>query len=847
MSERIRPAGQSGGLGSHRFRALGHRVRARRPVGAPALISSRNKLQARFLASIAAIGAMAAYGLINIWLGFNFVLLVVVAIAVVMACVALLDHLYQLAADKAASDHRCELIGTFAPGIASVLLLVEGVGLLALPLRHDMSMSFGWRNSTVPEALALSLCAVSAVWARRLRVLMYPRLKPGRKKRSARRAHTVAIVVVHGIGSHKPGSSVQALAGPMEQLLSQRCPGRVWVDRPPAGSGLPERVQFVYETQRRAVLRSVIVMEARWSDLQRRASGLRTIRWTLRSAPLLAVLALAPDNRDLRQPSLVRLSYRLALPLLILLSLLQPGLRFWSLALLIVLAASTAFQPLHLLGDVQLAATDEAQVAAITASINATIDEALRIAGRVIVVGHSQGGYLSHRALQDRPVRDAAFGCVELIGVGSGLKPISLLRRFSDTGSSVLAVLALAAVILVLAALAPLGLAFLLYLKPLLAGFLPQVVRSLVSVFYPSAVRPPHFDWRLMLPWVSDRQWARYLGWWQAGAFAAALALVVYVAARARRQISELQAADLARPAAARRWVEVTSYADSVGRLAYPRLVDSSSWEIPGSGNPLVDHVSYFRLSSVLPWILSCDVFAPALDSLTPALRSWTAYLHVRVWRSRALCAVLGLLLTAVYVFDRLYHGPDGTTALVERLRHPGLTIVAVVALVACAPALALIDRLRFANAMLNTPADSPPRLYQSAPAIRIASFVAWILLGEFAAASSRYLVRYKGIDSTEARLLSIAPAVVGTILFIIAAVVLVGYRLSLLGWTVGAGLAGYWTTYLPGTGPNLVVFMSLAIIAVAITSWIAARVFGHVAPSGPAWEYTAGPGPRAR
>jgi hypothetical protein len=39
---------------------------------------------------------------------------------------------------------------------------------------------------------------------------------------------------------------------------------------------------------------------------------------------------------------------------------------------------------------------------------------------------------------------------------------------------------------------------------------------------------------------------------------------------------------------------------------------------------------------------------------------------------------------------------------------------------------------------------------------------------------------------------------------------------------------------------------MSTAIIAVAVITWITTRMFCHVAPPGPVWEYTAGPGVRA-
>lgn len=144
----------------------------------------------------------------------------------------------------------------------------------------------------------------------------------------------------------------------------------------------------------------MVLLEAFWADLKPNSHRPRTSSWLVLSMPLLLLLSVAPDYSDANIRSLRRILYRIAYVILMTLSILQSSLRIFALALLIIIFFYTVLLRTNLVGDIRLAAVNEDAVEEITRNINKIIDQAFSMASKVVVVGHSQGGYLGLRAIR---------------------------------------------------------------------------------------------------------------------------------------------------------------------------------------------------------------------------------------------------------------------------------------------------------------------------------------------------------------------------------------------------------------------------------------------------------------
>lgn len=225
-----------------------------------------------------------------------------------------------------------------------------------------------------------------------------------RAGRKAGRDGTTAVVLVHGIGNQRPGSTLRPLASSIEQVLYRQAPGRVRVTDRPASGGRPAYTEFGYaaRARRQRRIQRVVLLEAFWADLKPSSYGPRTFSWFVLSMPLLLLLSIAPDYSDANLRSLRRIFYRIAYVILMTLSILQPSLRIFAPALLIIIFFYTVLLRANLVGDIRLAAVNEDAVEEITRSVNKVIDQAFSMASKVVAVGHSQGGYLGLRAIRAR-------------------------------------------------------------------------------------------------------------------------------------------------------------------------------------------------------------------------------------------------------------------------------------------------------------------------------------------------------------------------------------------------------------------------------------------------------------
>jgi hypothetical protein len=92
------------------------------------------------------------------------------------------------------------------------------------------------------------------------------------------------------------------LAEPISQILSSQASRRrvVQVERPTSEGESFDAVEFVFDTMARGrrTKAGVIMLEAYWANPQHRPGLIKTIAWLAKSLPLLAILLLAPGQRD---------------------------------------------------------------------------------------------------------------------------------------------------------------------------------------------------------------------------------------------------------------------------------------------------------------------------------------------------------------------------------------------------------------------------------------------------------------------------------------------------------------------------------------------------------------------
>ncbi|MFB7356001.1 hypothetical protein [Streptomyces gardneri] len=553
----------------------------------------------------------------------------------------------------------------------------------------------------------------------------------------------------------------------------------------------------------------VVITEAFWADAERRPRRMQTLTWIIKSLPLLLLLSVAPDRQDIREPRFLRFFYRLAFPVLVIISLLQPSVRIWTLLLLVAVAASTSFRRTNLLGDVQIAATRDEEISEIVNEINSAIDAAFSIAERVVVVGHSQGGYLSHRALELRAVTRGTKERIELIGIGSGLKPISLLKAFGDCRSVAMATSFLCSMLLMLFFVTPFLLGFIQGWNGLL-DWMVRINETLIEHVAAASLQSSawHFTaWSHPMALVPDV--------WQIAALIGSVALFFLMRRRIRAQVLQLHQ-DLSCPGNVSRWTEITSSADTVGRLAWPHLSRANVWNCPSLGQPLVDHISYYRRSSPVAWCLGATLFPSLIGDTVPVLRHWANYLDVRIRQARTLSMILGMILLAAYALDRLNPGARGINALLDQGKNPGGLFAGLLAITLMAPALGMIDRHRLSAALDMRPMPSPPELKQTPMWLRLFGLCVWVPFAASVAATAHDLVRYPNMVSTESRLLPVAPEVTGFLICLLAASLAAGYRFSTATWSIVV-LVVFWSTYLPGRGADFAAFVDGFVIITAI------------------------------
>lgn len=98
-------------------------------------------------------------------------------------------------------------------------------------------------------------------------------------------------------------------------------------------------------------------------------------------------------------------------------------------ALVAIATLLVTVRAVNIVGDVSLAAAGDGRLQDIVGTMQTAYDELRRTVGKIVVLAHSQGGYLTHTILRRRGRTRRLNEVSRFIGVGSGLKPIFLFTQ----------------------------------------------------------------------------------------------------------------------------------------------------------------------------------------------------------------------------------------------------------------------------------------------------------------------------------------------------------------------------------------------------------------------------------
>ncbi|MFD0352789.1 hypothetical protein ACFVHW_03445 [Streptomyces sp. NPDC127110] len=383
--------------------------------------------------------------------------------------------------------------------------------------------------------------------------------------------------------------------------------------------------------------------EARWSDVfagLSKPSLRRTLSFAVMSLPLLAWVV-GPDRRDLAvlrgEPSkspfpsfssaenqaVGRLIWRLTTLAVLALAMLYVLLASSALLLLLLLVGLAWWGRSHwnLVWHVRMASIDEEGTEQLLSHLHRRLRWMEGHCDEVVVVAHSQGGYLMHRVLSPAAA-ERHPGVRRLVGVGSGLKPITLLKTLHSGGIGPAVWLAVCTVPLYLSAVGPLVWKMLdwsltsalrllytllrLTVLPLASMEAPDVWRSWATTALTEMSRP-----FLSMPSLA-------LSWTQVIALAVSLCTFRFAGLRIREALRTDPPPAMALDGGMD-WHEYSSPHDIVGRMLLPALpprVDQP-W-ISATGQPVWDHITYFRPSGVLPRLLAADLLSDLVPRRQP-------------------------------------------------------------------------------------------------------------------------------------------------------------------------------------------------------------------------------------
>jgi pimeloyl-ACP methyl ester carboxylesterase len=268
-----------------------------------------------------------------------------------------------------------------------------------------------------------------------------PRRKPPEKV-------TLGVLLVHGIGKQSPGDALKKFGDPIEDWMSRaltdRSTGAEGVRRVPCGDcGLKSLHRHLNVTARssgggKPRMHRWIIAECYWDDVVQGIDYKTFSQWVGRVTPLVAIWQIGTSliagvyRRRIGGHKYNPIVWFAFLCSTLWNLLLRPPLAYllFATALLVPVLAPNASKASRLdkiaqlltlvIGDAYAFVADNDLSAALRERFSDRYNELSQLAGgKVVVIGHSQGGALAHASLKRSGKVPAAF-----VGVGSGLGPL---------------------------------------------------------------------------------------------------------------------------------------------------------------------------------------------------------------------------------------------------------------------------------------------------------------------------------------------------------------------------------------------------------------------------------------
>ncbi|WP_143223827.1 hypothetical protein [Actinomyces oris] len=444
----------------------------------------------------------------------------------------------------------------------------------------------------------------------------------------------VSILLIHGIGNQKSGDLLKWTRPIVDEIRSVAS-GQGWCCEE-TDSGFDRTVYLTKGSDRR----TISFQECIWSDAFSRPAVKEMIWWTLSRLPLAPLFLLTPDSEDLERITsekrplgpVVRFAVRFLLltgavtlaSTLILYTFLCfrfIGIIPSALIISLIVALSWTFREkleifhrkYNLIGHVRVAASQTVgQASEISTRIDEAVSRICSYSNSVTVLAHSQGGFLAHKQLsKSRHRRNIS----RLIGVGSGLRPISVLSA-CENRKKIFAIWILLFLNSINVPASFYALSFFSqYLKYILSqfrNFTPYILTMLIPVdsrgsIIISQLPFTHLDIRSLA----------YILFIPPLLFVFTMIICVISAVIINKtftsKVEEIPKLE---------WVEISTSHDIVGRIPFPNLPDRVvSLPVGSEGNPLFDHLNYFAQDMLTPKIvgtcLARDVGLEVKQSLT--------------------------------------------------------------------------------------------------------------------------------------------------------------------------------------------------------------------------------------
>lgn len=366
--------------------------------------------------------------------------------------------------------------------------------------------------------------------------------------------------------------------------------------------------------------RKIYFQECIWSDAFSRPAFKEMFLWTLSRLPLIPLFLLTPDSKDwdriIREKFPIGPFFRFVIRLLLLMgaailaltSILHAlfFLRSHGAILSTPVALVTGvlvwvfrekFKSIHKkynwIGHVRVAASQsKGRNSGIAARLDKAISRACSNSNNVTVLAHSQGGFLAHERLsKSRHNHNVS----RLIGVGSGLRPINVLAACESRGRVFVIWLLLLNSLITALPLFYILTWFSQFLKPnlkQLVDLVPYALTSLVPLDSNGKAIFPQLAFSFPDTWDVVR-------FVLASVFAASLSVLsAFIVVRLfTLKIDALRELE---------WIEITTPHDIVGRIPFPKLADHViNLRVGAEGNPLRDHLNYFKPNMLTPKIVA--------------------------------------------------------------------------------------------------------------------------------------------------------------------------------------------------------------------------------------------------